>query len=157
MTVVSKSARIAFLGLGKMGLPMANRLTAEGYQVVGFDPFEAARTAFASRGGSIVQTAAEAAQGANVLITMLPDGKSVENALVGRDDLASRLASGAIVIDMSSSAPLGTRDLATLLEKRGVTLLDAPVSGGVKRAIDGSLAIMAAAARRSPLCVHCSK
>jgi 3-hydroxyisobutyrate dehydrogenase len=143
MTVVSKSARIAFLGLGKMGLPMASRLAAEGYQVVGFDPFEAARTAFASRGGSIVQTAAEAAQGANVLITMLPDGKSVENALVGRDDLASTLASGAIVIDMSSSAPLGTRDLATLLEKRGVTLLDAPVSGGVKRAIDGSLAIMA--------------
>ena len=142
MTILSKSARVAFLGLGKMGLPMASRLTAAGYLVVGFDPFEAARTSFASRGGSTVQTAAEAAQDANVLITMLPDGKSVENALVGQDDLASRLASGAIVIDMSSSAPLGTRDLAAALGKRGITLLDAPVSGGVKRAIDGSLAIM---------------
>lgn len=143
MTILSKSARIAFLGLGKMGLPMASRLTAAGYRVVGFDPFEAARTSFAGRGGNIAQTAAEAAQDANVLITMLPDGKSVENALVGQDDLASRLASGAIVIDMSSSAPLGTRDLAAVLGKRGITLLDAPVSGGVKRAIDGSLAIMA--------------
>jgi 3-hydroxyisobutyrate dehydrogenase len=137
-----KSLRIAFLGLGKMGLPMAGRLAAAGYRVVGFDPFEAARTAFAKSGGEIAQTSAEAAQDANVLITMLPDGKSVANALVGPDDLAATLVSGAIVIDMSSSAPLGTRDLASQLGKRGITLLDAPVSGGVKRAIDGSLAIM---------------
>jgi 3-hydroxyisobutyrate dehydrogenase len=142
MTNPFNSTRIAFLGLGKMGLPMASRLAAAGYRVVGFDPFEAARAAFASRGGNIVLTAAEAAQDANVLITMLPDGKSVENALVGQDDLVSRLARDAIVIDMSSSAPLRTRDLATQLEKRGIALLDAPVSGGVKRAIDGSLAIM---------------
>lgn len=138
----STSFRIAFLGLGKMGLPMASRLTAAGYRVVGFDPLEAARAAFANCGGNTAETSAEAAQDANVLITMLPDGKSVKNALVGQDDLASRLAADAIVIDMSSSAPLGTRDLAAQLGKRGITLLDAPVSGGVKRAIDGSLAIM---------------
>jgi 3-hydroxyisobutyrate dehydrogenase len=149
MTNSSTPLRIAFLGLGKMGLPMASRLTAAGFGVVGFDPSQAARTAFANSGGSIVESSTAAAADAGVLITMLPDGKAVENAVMGQDDLASRLSAGAIVIDMSSSEPLGSRDLAARLEQRGVTLLDAPVSGGVKRAIDGSLTIMVGGDRRA--------
>jgi 3-hydroxyisobutyrate dehydrogenase len=139
---LSRYKRIAFLGLGKMGLPMARRLNEAGAPVVGFDPVEVARRAFAEAGGAVASTAREAAQDADVLITMLPDGKAVRAALLDGKPLIAHLATGAIVIDMSSSAPVGTRELARELLERGIHLIDAPVSGGVKRAIDGSLAIM---------------
>lgn len=139
---IDKTSRIALLGLGKMGIPMAARLVKAGYTVVGFDPVEAAREAHRGNGGAVAASAAEAAEGASVLITMLPEGTAVRAALLGETGVAGRLAKGAIVIDMSSSAPVGTRDLAEDLKKQGLTLIDAPVSGGVKRAIDGSLAIM---------------
>jgi 3-hydroxyisobutyrate dehydrogenase len=135
--------RVAFLGLGKMGLPMARRLHEAGAPIVGFDVAEAARQAFAQIGGAVASAAREAADGAGVLITMLPDGNAVRAALLDGAPLVARLATNAIVIDMSSSAPVGTRELAKELAARGVHLVDAPVSGGVKRAIDGSLAIMA--------------
>lgn len=101
-------------------------------------------------------TVVEAAEGADVLVTMLPDGKAVRAALLGPDGAAEKLAPGALVLEMSSSAPVATRELAEELAGRGITLVDAPVSGGVKRAIDGSLAIMAggvseAGARARPL------
>lgn len=139
---IDASTRIALLGLGKMGVPMAARLIRAGFQVVGFDPFETAREAHAANGGAVAASATEAADGASVLITMLPDGKAVRAALLGGEGIAERLAEGAIVIDMSSSAPIGTRELAEELKARGIILIDAPVSGGVKRAIDGSLTIM---------------
>jgi 3-hydroxyisobutyrate dehydrogenase len=138
----SSSARIAFLGLGKMGLPMASRLVQAGYTVAGFDPVEAARNAFAEAGGRIAATAIEAVSGAAVLITMLPDDNAVRAALLGPDAVADRLAMGAIVVEMSSSSPLGTRTIAEELRPKGVGMVDAPVSGGVKRAQEGSLAIM---------------
>jgi 3-hydroxyisobutyrate dehydrogenase len=134
--------RIAFLGLGKMGLPMARRLHEAGAPVVGFDPVEPTRLAFAAAGGAVASTAREAVSGADVLITMLPNGKVVRAALLRGEPLVVHCAANAIVIDMSSSAPVGTRELADELAGRGVHLLDAPVSGGVKRALDGSLAIM---------------
>jgi 3-hydroxyisobutyrate dehydrogenase len=134
--------RIAFLGLGKMGLPMARRLHEAGAPVVGFDPVEPTRLAFAAAGGGVASTAREAVSGADVLITMLPNGKAVRAALLRGEPLVVHCAANAIVIDMSSSAPVGTRELADELAGRGVHLLDAPVSGGVKRALDGSLAIM---------------
>jgi 3-hydroxyisobutyrate dehydrogenase len=134
--------RVAFFGLGKMGLPMARRLHEAGAPVVGFDPLDAARQAFAEAGGVLASTSREAATGADVLITMLRDGKAVRAALLGGEPLVAHCAANAIVIDMSSSAPVGTRELADDLAGRGIHLIDAPVSGGVKRAIDGSLAIM---------------
>jgi 3-hydroxyisobutyrate dehydrogenase len=134
--------RIAFLGLGKMGSPMARRLHEAGAPVVGFDPVEPTRLAFAAAGGAVASTAREAVSGADVLITMLPNGKAVRAALLRGEPLVVHCAANAIVIDMSSSAPVGTRELADELAGRGVHLLDAPVSGGVKRALDGSLAIM---------------
>ena len=87
---------------------------------------------------------------------MLPDGKAVRTALLGPEGVAGGLAPAALVLDMSSSAPVATRDLAADLAARGITLVDAPVSGGVRRAVDGSLAIMAggdasAVARARPL------
>ena len=79
----------------------------------------------------------------SVLITMLPDGRIVREALLGNRGAGEVLAAGALVIDMSSSAPMETRRLAEDLAAKGIALIDAPVSGGVKRALDGSLAIMA--------------
>ena len=85
---------VAFLGLGKMGLPMASRLVAAGVSVTGYDPVEAARTAFAAAGGRAATSPAEAAAGASVLITMLPDGKAVRTALLGPEGVAGGLAPG---------------------------------------------------------------
>src|SRR5947209_768543 len=130
-STLSRYQRVAFLGLGKMGQPMARRLHEAGAPVLGFDPVEAARRAFVEAGGVIAATAREAAQGADILITMLPDGKAVRAALVEREPLVEFLAKDAIIIDMSSSAPVGTRELANELAGRGVHLIDAPVSGGV--------------------------
>jgi 3-hydroxyisobutyrate dehydrogenase len=134
---------IAFIGLGRMGLPMASRLVDAGLAVHGADLSAAARFAFAAYSGMAFRTAADAALGATVVITMLPDGAAVREALLGPGGAVAALAPGALAIDMSSCAPTDTRLLAADLAALGVALVDAPVSGGVRRAADGSLAIMA--------------
>jgi 3-hydroxyisobutyrate dehydrogenase len=135
-------ATIAFIGLGQMGLPMARRLIQAGFAVRGADPADGPRRALVEAGALAFAGAAEAAEGADMLITMLPNGAIVRDALLGAG-AARALGKGALVIDMSSSAPTDTVGLAADLEPLGLVLIDAPVSGGVKRAIDGSLAIMA--------------
>ncbi len=141
---VRPPARVAFLGLGMMGVPMAAQLARAGFDLRGFDPVEAARAALSEAGGTACASAHEAMEGAAVVVTMLPHGRAVNAALLGDDPpVVKRLAPGAFVIDMSSSAPVGTRELAEALEAHGLGLIDAPVSGGVRRARDGSLAIMA--------------
>ncbi len=146
-SAIAPPSRVAWLGLGMMGVPMAARLAGAGFDLRGYDPVETGRAALAEAGGTACASAAEAAESAQVLITMLPTGKAVAQALFGEDaPLASRLAPGALVIDMSSSEPVGTRDLAERLARHGVGLVDAPVSGGVRRASDGTLAIMAGGA-----------
>ena len=134
---------VAFVGLGMMGLPMASRLVEAGFDVRGSDLSAKARSAFAAKGGKAFARAREAAEGTAILITMLPDGRIVREALLGSGGAAEVLAAGALVVDMSSSAPMETRRLAEVLAAKGIALIDAPVSGGVKRALDGSLAIMA--------------
>lgn len=134
------SDRIAFIGLGQMGQPMSRRLLQAGHAVRGADSAADARAAFAANGGEACDTTAEAAREAGLLITMLPTGEIVRDVVLS---VADRLAPGALVIDMSSSAPMGTRALGENLAARGIGLIDAPVSGGVRRAVDGSLAIMA--------------
>jgi 3-hydroxyisobutyrate dehydrogenase len=134
---------VAFVGLGMMGLPMSSRLVEAGFAVHGSDLSAEARDVFAAKGGKAFASARQAAEGVTVLITMLPDGKIVREALLGQDGAAEALGPGALVIDMSSSAPMQTRQLADDLAARGISLIDAPVSGGVRRAQDGSLAIMA--------------
>lgn len=132
-------AKIAVVGLGNMGQPMAACLSRAGYQVVGFDTSVEARNKFSSAGGVAASTAAEAVAGASVIITLLPDGKIVRSAI---ESMKSLFAPGTVIIDMSSSAPVGTKTLGEELVAAGFEFIDAPVSGGVKRAIDGTLAIM---------------
>lgn len=133
---------VAFVGLGKMGMPLARRLLAAGHAVRGSDAQPVARQAFAETGGDACETAQAAAKGADMLITMLPDGAIVRDVLLGAGAVADAMRPGGLVIDMSSSAPLGTRALGEELAKLGLRLLDAPVSGGVKRAADGTLTVM---------------
>ncbi|MBN9583486.1 MAG: NAD(P)-dependent oxidoreductase [Afipia sp.] len=142
-TIIAPSDTVVFVGLGQMGLPMARRCIAAGFAVRGADPSQAARDALAAAGGEAFATGREAARGAQLLITMLPDSKVVREAVIGEQGVADVLASGALVIDMSSSVPVDTQALGRVLAGRGIGLIDAPVSGGVKRAIDGTLSIMA--------------
>ena len=130
-------AKVAVIGLGNMGQPMAACISRAGYQVVGFDLSADARAKFAAAGG---KAASSGVSDAAVVITLLPDGKIVRAAIEG---MKAHLARGTVVIDMSSSAPVGTKALGEELIAAGIAFIDAPVSGGVKRAIDGTLAIMA--------------
>jgi 3-hydroxyisobutyrate dehydrogenase len=136
-------ATVAMIGLGQMGLPMARRLIDAGFTVHGADPVATARDALASVGGRAFVHAREAVEGASAVITMLPTGAVVREVLLGSAGIARTLPAGTLVIDMSSSAPTDTMRLAADLAPFGLAFLDAPVSGGIKRAIDGSLAIMA--------------
>lgn len=132
---------IAFIGLGKMGQPMVARLVGAGFTVRATDVAETARNIAAAAGAVAVATAAEAAAGAEIVITMLPDGKIVRRVLLD-GGVVDALPKGGLVMDMSSSAAMETRELSADLGKRGIRLLDAPVSGGVRRAADGTLTIM---------------
>jgi len=142
LTDLSREGPVAFIGLGMMGRPMAARLAAAGFDVRGADPVPEAREALVDAGGRAFATAQEAAEGASVVITMLPDGKVVRDVLLGSGGAAEVLAPGALVVDMSSSAPLDTRSLAADLAALGISMIDAPVSGGVRRVLDGTLTIM---------------
>lgn len=143
LTPIAPPATIAMVGLGQMGLPMARRLIETGFKVRGADPAEAARATFNVTGGEAFARAADAAAGAGAVVTMLPNGKVVRDVMLGSNGIACSLPKGTLVIDMSSSAPTDTVGLAADLAPMGLALVDAPVSGGVKRALDGTLAIMA--------------
>lgn len=133
--------RIAFIGLGQMGLPMTRNLMAAGHQVVGFDASDPARQAAQEVGLTVTESLRDAVTGADCIITMLPNGQIVQDALL-RDNAYLAAQPGAILLEMSSSAPLQTRDLAQIVGGH-LRVVDAPVSGGVKRAVSGSLTIMA--------------
>ena len=141
---IAPPERIGFIGLGNMGGPMARRLAGAGYKLSVFDASADAVKKFAADTESETPaTLADLAKSCRVVITMLPNGHIVRDVLLGDDGVASGLSDGSILIDMSSSSPVGTRETAADLAKLGFPLIDAPVSGGVKKAIDGTLAIMA--------------
>jgi len=135
--------RVGFIGLGKMGLPMALNLHRKGFAVTGFDLSQAAREALVVKGAQAAETAALACRGAQVIVTMLPTSKIVTQTLVGDGNALADVSAGTIILDMSSSVPADTQALGRILSERGMVLIDAPVSGGVVKAIDGTLAIMA--------------
>lgn len=135
-------AAVGFIGVGNMGRLMAPHLVAAGYRVYAADNYEETLRKFlAAHRGTIALSYNDHGAALDAVITMLPDGNVVRDVLLG-GGLADRLRPGTIVIDMSSSDPVGTRALGEVLAKRDVHLVDAPVSGGVKRAADASLATM---------------
>lgn len=137
-------SHVAFVGLGRMGLPMARRLVAGGHRVAGYDRSEQARGRARSAGVPVCDRLAEAVTGATVLATMLPGSAAVSEVLDTSGLLAST-APGALVIDMSSSEPMRTRELAEAARAAGRRMIDAPVSGGVSGAEAGKLTVMVGA------------
>jgi 3-hydroxyisobutyrate dehydrogenase len=135
---------VGFVGLGRMGSPMTARLVGAGFRVQAFDVSAEARAAAVAAGATEAVELADAVRGADAVILMLPDSRVVTSVLED-PSLVEALAAGTIVIDMSSSEPQRTRDLAAGLAIRGIQLVDAPVSGGVKGAERGALTIMAGA------------
>lgn len=131
---------VAFIGLGNMGGPMAANLVKAGCAVTGFDPVPEAQDKATANGVSVASTAVEAAQGADVVVTMLPSGHHVLD--VYRGGLLEALAPAALLIDSSTIAVQHSRDAAELATAAGARFVDAPVSGGVGGAEAGTLTFM---------------
>ena len=133
---------IGFIGLGMMGVPMASNLLAAGHAVLGFDTQpEAAATLAAHSSFTRAASALEVAGACGTVIFMLPDSRIVDH-LLWDDGFAARMQRGALLIDMGSSDPMHSQANAARLAALGIRFVDAPVSGGVKRAVSGSLAVM---------------
>jgi len=137
------TAAVGFVGLGKMGAPMAARLCAAGHDLAVLDVSAEATAAFlAANRATAARTPRELAEGRDVVITMLPTSAIVAEVLHGSDGALAGLSPGALVVEMSSGVPTATQALAEDVRRAGSVLVDAPVSGGVARAVTGELAIM---------------
>jgi len=134
--------RVGFIGLGIMGAPMARHLLETGFPLTVHSRSPAPVDALVSDGAVRATSPAEVAGVSDVVITMLPDTPDVEHVMLGDVGVAAGAAAGALVIDMSTIDPGPTRAIAGQLRQHGVEMLDAPVSGGERGAIDGTLSIM---------------
>jgi 2-hydroxy-3-oxopropionate reductase len=134
--------KIGFIGLGIMGKPMAKNLLKAEFSIVAYDLNKDAVEDLVKAGALAARSSKEAAGRADVIITMLPDSPDVKEVILGKDGVMEGVKPGSIVIDMSSINPLVSQEIEKELRKKGVEMLDAPVSGGETGAIQGTLAIM---------------
>jgi 3-hydroxyisobutyrate dehydrogenase len=134
--------KIGFIGLGNMGLPMAQNLLKAGHVVRGFDMSQAQVLALTASGGQAAASVEAAASGAEIVITMLPAGQHVRDVYLRSDGVLSAAAAGTLLIDSSTIDVASARDVAAAAEKKGLAMLDAPVSGGVGGAQGGTLTFM---------------
>ena len=136
------SEQIGFIGLGNMGVPMAGRLLDGGYKLIVNDIRQDAARPLLARGAAWAASPAEVAAAAQTVITILPTSREVREVLLGGKGLLDALRPGSLVLEMTSADPSVTRDLEREVAARGSALIDAPVSGGVRGAVEGTLAIM---------------
>lgn len=141
------SKTIAFIGLGIMGLPMAKNLVDAGFTVRGYNRSPEKAAELAKAGGQAAGTIAEAVDGADVIITMVPDSPDVEDVLTGEDGILAHAEAGAYWIDNSTIRPDVAKSLSDQAAEKGLKPLDAPVSGGEAGAINGALSIMVGGAQ----------
>src|SRR3990170_7199920 len=134
--------KIGFIGTGTMGQPMLSNLLKNGHSVVAYDIVEAMLEGAVKRGATRAGSASEAAKASETVITMLPSSSHVEAAYLGAEGVLQGIAAGRLCIDMSTADPTASRRVAEAAKKRGARFIDAPVSGGVPRAEEGTLAIM---------------
>jgi len=134
--------RIGFIGVGTMGLPMATNLARKGFTVTAYDLNPAAVQAAAQAGMATAASAAEVVAASDLVITMLPSSPHVEAVYTGDGGVLAAARKGTLCVDMSTIDPAVSRRVAAAAAERGLRFVDAPVSGGTPRAIDGSLAIM---------------
>lgn len=135
-------SKIAWIGLGHMGVPMSKNMVDAGHTVFGVDIAESARQAASANGVTVVSTIAEAVQDVDAVFTMLQNGSIVTDVVTGPDGAFAHMPRGAVVIDCSTTGIDTARTLAGEATKHGVGFVDAPVSGGVEGAADGSLTLM---------------
>lgn len=134
--------RVGFIGLGIMGLPMAKNILKSGYELIVNTHNRATIDEMVSLGAKGAESAKEVAKSSDVVITMLPNSPNVREVALGKDGLADGAHDGLVLIDMSSIDPVETKSIAEELGKKGIEMLDAPVSGGEPKAIDGTLSVM---------------
>lgn len=134
--------KIGFIGLGIMGKPMAKNLLKAGYSLVVYDVVAAAVSEVVAAGATAGTSPKDVAASSELIITMLPNSPHVKTVMLGENGVIEGAKPGSIVVDMSSIAPLASREVATALAEKGIDMLDAPVSGGEPKAIDGTLSVM---------------
>ena len=134
--------KIGFIGLGIMGKPMCKNLLKAGHEGLGYDIMEETMKELAQCGAISCGSAMEAAAGRELVITMLPNSPHVKEVVMGENGIRNSMERGSILVDMSSIAPLASREIGLSLAGKGIEMLDAPVSGGEPKAIDGTLSIM---------------
>ena len=137
--------KIGFIGLGIMGKPMAKNLLKASHELRVYDRAQPAVddvVAFGKGKASAAANAADATKGAELVLTMLPNSPHVKSVMLADDKVADHMEKGAAFIDMSSINPIASREIADALAKKGIDMLDAPVSGGEPKAIDGTLSFM---------------
>ena len=136
------SERIGFIGLGIMGLPMAEHIVSSGYPLTAYDLNPSRLSPLLEAGATAAKSPSEVASMSDITITMVPDSSDVEAAICGPEGVINGAVEGSAVIDMSTISPNTSRSLAARLSKRGVDMLDAPVTGGQWGAEEASLSIM---------------
>ena len=139
--------KLGFVGLGIMGKPMSKNLMKAGYKLVVYDIVPAPVEELKQAGAEVGSSPSDVASKTNIIITMLPNSPHVKQAVLGKNGIIEGAKKGALVIDMSSIAPLAAREVGAELAKKGVRMLDAPVSGGEPKAKDGTLSIMVGGAK----------
>lgn len=137
------SKKIGFIGLGIMGKPMSKNLLKAGYSLVVYDINNDAVKEVAAAGAEAGKSSKDVAAKSDIIITMLPNSPHVKEALFGENGVIDGAKTGAIVVDMSSIDPMVSKEIAIKLKEKNITFIDAPVSGGEPKAIDGTLSIMA--------------
>jgi 2-hydroxy-3-oxopropionate reductase len=135
--------KIGFIGLGIMGKPMAENLLKAGYSLVVFDVNKAAVNEVVAYGAEEGKSSKDVAMRSEIVITMLPNSPHVKQVIFGENGVIEGAKKGTIIIDMSSIDPMVSREISAKLKEKGIDMLDAPVSGGEPKAIDGTLSIMA--------------
>jgi 2-hydroxy-3-oxopropionate reductase len=133
---------IGFIGLGIMGKPMAKNLLKAGHMLVVYDILAAPVRELVEAGATAGESPKDVASRSELIITMLPNSPHVKQAVLGKNGVIEGAKSGSVLVDMSSIAPLMSREVSAALAGKGIEMLDAPVSGGEPKAIDGTLAIM---------------
>jgi 2-hydroxy-3-oxopropionate reductase len=134
--------KIGFIGLGIMGKPMATNLLKAGHQLVVSNHRRAAADELAALGAATAVTPREIAEQVELVITMLPNSPQVKEVALGTGGILEAARPGLVLVDMSSIAPLAAKEIHKALADKGVAMLDAPVSGGEPKAIDGTLSVM---------------
>ncbi|NLP43074.1 MAG: 2-hydroxy-3-oxopropionate reductase [Peptococcaceae bacterium] len=137
--------KIGFIGLGIMGKPMSKNLLKAGYELIVYDLNESSINELVQAGAEAGTSPKDVASKSEVIITMLPNSPHVKEVVLGTNGVVEGAKKGSIVIDMSSIAPLVSREVGSKLEEKGIRFMDAPVSGGEPKAIDGTLSIMVGA------------